>query len=80
MKIIELQLDEQIYEHAQKLAEARHYTLETLLKEMIEQLALPDPKDDPVLGMFVQDSTIIDELLESVMLSRETDFLRASYR
>jgi hypothetical protein len=38
MASIELQLDEETLERARQLAQARHCTLEQLLKEILEQL------------------------------------------
>lgn len=47
MKTIELQLDEQTFEQAQQLAGARHYTIESLITEIIKQLAIVETKADP---------------------------------
>ncbi len=45
MANIELQLDEQTLERARQLAQARHCTLEQLLKEIIEQLGASAAED-----------------------------------
>ena len=76
MKTIELELDEQTFEQAQRLAGARHYTLERLVVKIIEQLATIETKTDPLLGMFVQEPELIDQVIASVMLSREIHPLR----
>ena len=76
MKTIELQLDEETFERAQRLAEVRRYTLETLIAEIIEHLALIDIKADPLLGMFADEPEIIDQVVESAMMARELHPLR----
>lgn len=76
MKTIELQLDEQTFERAQRLAETRRYTLEALIAKIIEQLAVIETKPDPLLGMFAHEPEIMDQVIESVMTSREMHPLR----
>jgi len=78
MKTIELQLDEQTYERAQRLAQARSNTVEALLAELIEQLAGIEGRADPLLGMFAHEPEIMDQVIESVMIARENDPLRQS--
>jgi hypothetical protein len=73
---IELQLDEQTLEQARRLARLRHATLETLIKEIIELLAVAEAAGDPVLGMFSQEPELIDRVIESAMMAREIDPLR----
>jgi hypothetical protein len=76
MKTIELELDEQTFERAQQLAGARRDTLERLIAKIIEQLAILETRTDPLLGMFAQEPELIDQVIESVMTSREMDGLR----
>ena len=67
MQTIELQLDEETLERARRLAEARHDTLESLIVEVIERLALVDMESDPILGMFADEPEILDQVVESAM-------------
>jgi hypothetical protein len=76
MKTIELQLDEQTFERAQRLAGARHYTLESFIIKIIEQLAILETKSDPLLGMFADEPEVMDQIIASVMRSREMHPLR----
>ena len=73
---IELELDEQTLERAMKLAEARHRTLDELIREIIENLETIEAKKDPFLGMFLDQTDLIDQVLESIMSSRESHTLR----
>lgn len=45
MTRIEIQLDEETLEHARRLAQARHCTLEQLLKEILERLGAAVAED-----------------------------------
>ncbi len=76
MKTIELQIDDQPFEQVQRLAEARQYSLQALIIEIIEQLAKISPKANPLLGMFAQEPELLDQVLEAAMRSRETVPLR----
>ncbi len=76
VKTVELQLDEQTFESARRLAKARHYTLEALIAEIIGQLADIETEADPLLGMFAHEPELIDGVVESIMESRETYSLR----
>jgi hypothetical protein len=76
MKTIELQLDEQTYERAQKLAQARFSTLEAWVTDIINQLILIDTEADPLLGMFADEPELMDQVIEAALSARETDPLR----
>ena len=71
MKTIELELDDKTFEQVRQLAEARRYTLEAFIVEIIERLALIGKKPDPLLGMFADEPEMIDQVIESVMAARE---------
>lgn len=45
MKTIEIQVDEQLFQQAQAIAEARHSTVQELLIELLRSLAKPDITD-----------------------------------
>lgn len=67
---IELQLDEQTLERARQLAQARHCTLEQLLKELIERLGAAAAEDqdwaqltaEQFLKGYASSDAIYDEL------------------
>jgi hypothetical protein len=77
MTTIELQLDEQTLERARRVAMLRRSTLEALIKDIIDLLAMAERTDDPILGMFAQEPELIDQVLESAMTARETHPLRS---
>lgn len=77
MTIIELQLDEQTLERAQRVATQRRSTLEALLVEIIELLAGAKGATDPILGMFAGEPELIDQVLQSAMSAREMHPLRS---
>jgi len=78
MRTIELQIDEQTLERAQRLAESRRCTLEELIKEIIEQLGVAEAANDPFLGMFAHEPELIDQIIESAMKAREEHPMRQS--
>ena len=78
MEKIELQLDEQTVERALKLAASRQCTLEELIKEVVERLEAPDAASEPFLGMFADEPDLIDQVMVSTMMARETHPLRQS--
>ena len=78
MTIIELQLDQETLERAQRVATQRQSTLEGLLKEIIEFLAGPEPAQDPFLGMFANNPELMDQVVEFAMAAREAHSLRAA--
>jgi hypothetical protein len=76
VKPIELYLDEQTYEQAQKVAQARFSTLEALLTELIQHLALIESQVDPLLGMFAAEPELLDQVVETALAARESQPLR----
>jgi hypothetical protein len=76
MKKIELELDEQMFEQAQLLAAAQRFTLEAWLQQLIERQIIVAAAEDPVLGMFVDEPDLIDEIVDSAMQAREIHPLR----
>lgn len=52
MKTIEIQVDEQLFQHAQAIAESRHSSIQELLVELLHSLAKPaatatEPASEP---------------------------------
>ncbi len=78
MVAVELHLDEQTFEHIERMAARRRSTVEALLKDVIELLATAEAADDPLLGMFAREPELMDEITASAMLARENDPLRLS--
>ena len=76
MEKVEIFLDTPTRERAQRLARARGYTLEELLKQIIEQLDTGAATPDPVLGVFADDPALIDRVTDDAMCSREAHVLR----
>ena len=77
MATIEIQLDEQVLIQARKLAEKHQYNLEEFLVRIIEQLGAPTP-DDPLIGLFSDEPELLDQVVNSAMLSRESASLRSN--
>jgi len=78
MTKIELELDEQTLEQAQRLAAAHHYSLEAWLKQIIEQSVI-ETAEDPLLGMFADEPELIDQIVAIAMQDREEVPLRSNY-
>jgi len=57
-------LDKQTLERARWLAELRHCTLSELIAEAINKLAVAEPPKDRILGMFADESEVVDEILK----------------
>jgi hypothetical protein len=76
MKTIQLQLDEQTFERAWRIARLRHCTLEELIQEIISQLGEAETPDDSLLGMFAHEPELVNQVVESVMKAREEHPLR----
>ncbi len=79
METIQLELDAQILQQAQQIAQARQVSLEQLLSDMIEELAHRTVSDDPLWGLFADEVELIDDVVESVMLDREARHLRQAH-
>src|SRR4029078_4412823 len=70
METIELQLDERTLENARQLAEARHLTVEDLLKETLSRLFAPSKQADPILRLFADQPQLFDQIVEEAMQAR----------
>jgi hypothetical protein len=71
METIEIKLDEQTLINALRLAESHHCTLEELIKEIIEKIESFESKKSTIMGMFSDEPELIDQIVESAMVSRE---------
>ena len=71
METIELHLDDQTAERLRRLADARQLTLEELLQETVAHLGASPGDDDPLWGLFADDTEVIDQVVELAMRSRE---------
>jgi len=80
MTVIQLKLDEITFKHAQRVAQQRHSTVETLVKDIINLIATRPDTEDPFMGMFAQEPELIDQIVAATMQSRETMPLRAFNR
>jgi hypothetical protein len=90
MAKIEFELDEQALKKLRRLAEARGWTLEQLIKELIgmqttleqrpreiaEESVPTGPREDAFLAMFAEEPELIDQVTESAMKAREAHPLR----
>jgi hypothetical protein len=77
MATIEIQLDEHILMQARKFAEKHQYNLEEFLVRIIEQLGTARP-DDALMGLFSDEPELLDQVVDSAMLLRETATLRSN--
>ena len=67
---IEVELDEQTLERAQKLAELRKCKLPELIALTIEQLAKPEVAADRILGSWADEAELVEEVIEEIMQDR----------
>lgn len=71
MKTLELQLDENTFQRALRLATYYQLTLEELFAQALDKIKTPSSTDDPMLGLFSEEAELIDEIVESAMQTRE---------
>jgi hypothetical protein len=76
METIEIKLDEQTLARALQLADSHHCTLDELLKEIIEKMESFESKKSTIMGMFSDEPELIEQIVESAMVSREKHSLR----
>lgn len=75
MADIRVHLSDQVLERARALAEARNCSLEEFLAELVDQATASRL---PMLGMFADNPSLIDEIVESAMIDRSSQPLRRS--
>ena len=76
MDTIQIQLDKQTLARAQLLSRLRGYSLDSLIKELINQTRVTTLEDNRLLGMFADEPQLMDQVVESSMIARERDVLR----
>ncbi len=72
----EIDLDTPILTRTQRLAEARGFMVEELLKQFIEQIDDAATAPDLVLGVFADEPALLDHVTNDAMRSREGQVLR----
>jgi len=75
MESIQLQLDQQTIALARQVALFRQTTLEMLLQQVVEKLAMIKIVDDPLWGLFADEADFIDQMIESLMQTRQHQVL-----
>lgn len=76
MDTLVVELDPQTSERARRLAEARGTTVTALVQSLITQLDCSETAQDPLLGLFADEPTLLDQVVEQAMQTRETQPLR----
>ena len=76
METIELQVDEGTWSKAKQMAEARHCTVEDLIRELINQLTTATTTKDALMGMMADEPDLMDQVLDSALRARSRDSLR----
>jgi predicted DNA-binding ribbon-helix-helix protein len=76
METIKLQVDEGTWSKAKQVAEARHCTVEDLIRELIDQLTTAAATKDPLWGMMADEPDLMDQVLDSALRARSEDALR----
>ena len=74
MKTLEFEVDDDTMSAVEMLAKSSNCSVEDLLVQILRELAVPS---QPV-GIFRDDSELVDEILADIMHDRETAHLRAS--
>ena len=76
MPKVELQINDETLQRAQRSAQASHVTVEQWLAEAIERTtSVPPP--DALLGLFASEPDVVDAVVEDAWTARETHSLRA---
>ncbi len=57
-------------------AASRKCSLEELIKKSFEQMEISETAHDSFLGMFADEPELIDQMMASIMMARETHPLR----
>ena len=77
MITLELHLDEQTFDRARQLAQARHSTVEAVITEIVAT-GLSEALTDPWLGLFADEPEVLDAVVAAAMDARERDALRTT--
>lgn len=70
MAKIELELDEKTLEKAHWMAKWHHCTLDELIAKAIEQFAVAEAPNYPLLGGWEDEAELVDEIMEEIMQNR----------
>ena len=79
MSTNELHIDELTYARAKQLAEKRNVSVEEIVSEAIERLALAPREEstgDSIIGLFADVPELVDQVVEDAYRSRQRDPLR----
>lgn len=76
MDIIVVELDPQTSERARRLAKAHGTTVTALVQSLIRQLDSGEITPDPLLGLFADEPTLLDHVVDQAMQMREKQPLR----
>lgn len=76
METIIVELDPQTSERARRLAQARGITIAALVKSLIAQLDSEKSAPDSLLGLFADEPTLLDQVVDQAMQARELQPLR----
>lgn len=76
MNTVVVELDPQTSERARRLAQARGTTIKALVQSLITQLDRSEAVHDSLLGLFADEPTLLDQVVDQAMQTRETQPLR----
>jgi hypothetical protein len=76
MHTVTVELDPQTSERARRLAQARGTTITVLVQTLITELDSATSTPDPLLGLFADEPTLLDHVVEQAMNDREAQPLR----
>ena len=72
VKTVELRLDVEVLDRAERLAQARDCSLDDLFAAAIESISPAEVTKIPLLGLFEDEPELIDSITEAAMADRET--------
>lgn len=70
METIEIHIDTKTLDKARQLAEAHQWQLDELVSQAIQRFAEAEAQQYPLLGLFADEPTVVDEMMVSVMSDR----------
>lgn len=76
METITLELDDKTVDRLRRLADSRHRTLEDLAREVLARAEDVMPEHDRFLGMFADEPSLVDQIVEMALQAREEHALR----
>jgi hypothetical protein len=71
-----IQIDAELLERARRLAKERHCSIDEIIREALNKIERPSQQPRPLIGLFADDPSLADKVLDDVYRTREQGTLR----